>query len=123
MQKHQLPKSFFHRLTTKTSEVVGSPLGLFWAVTVVMLWAIAGPIFKFSDIWREVITTGIAIVNFLMIFLIKNSQNHDSKAVQIKLDELIRSMDSARNEIISIEKTSEKELQRIDDDFFRLILI
>lgn len=120
MRKHLRKKSLFHGLTTKTSEAVGSPLGSFLAITVIIIWAISGPFFRFSDTWQIVITTGTSIITFLMVFLIQNTQNHDSKAVQIKLDELIRSIDSARNEIISVENSSEKELQQLQDDFSKL---
>ena len=120
MRKYRLPKSLFHELTTKTSEAVGSPFGSLLAVTLVILWVISGPFFKFSDTWQIVITTGTSVITFLMVFLIQNTQNHDSKAVQIKLDELIRSIDSARNEIISVEYSSEKDLQEIQEDFSKL---
>ena len=120
MRKYRRPKSLFHELTTKISEAVGSPLGSLLAVTLIMLWLIAGPFFKFSDTWQIVITTGTSVITFLMVFLIQNTQNHDSKAVQIKLDELIRSIDSARNEIISVEYSSEKALQEIQEDFSKL---
>ena len=120
MRKYRRPKSLFHELTTKISEAVGSPLGSLLAVTLIMLWLIAGPFFKFSDTWQIVITTGTSVITFLMVFLIQNTQNHDSKAVQIKLDELIRSLDSARNEIISVEYSSEKALQEIQEDFSKL---
>lgn len=116
MRKPRAEKSFFNKLTSQTSQIVGSPFGSLLAVTVVILWAITGPIFQFSDRWQGVITTGIAIVNFLMIFLIKNSQNHDSKAVQMKLDELIRAISSAHNEIISVEDSSEEELEKMKKD-------
>ena len=120
MEKHLLQKSLFHGLASKTSEAVGSSFGSLLAVTVIIIWAITGPIFKFSDTWQMVISTGTSIVTFLMVFLIQNSQNHDSKAVQIKLDELIRSIDSARNEIISVENSSENELQKLQEDFSKL---
>ncbi len=120
MRKYRRPKSLFHELTTKISEAVGSPLGSLLAVTLIILWLIAGPFFKFSDTWQIVITTGTSVITFLMVFLIQNTQNHDSKAVQIKLDELIRSIDSARNEIISVEYSSEKALQEIQEDFSKL---
>lgn len=107
-------------MTTKTSEAVGSPLGSFIAVSLVILWLMTGPFLKFSDTWQIVITTGTSVITFLMVFLIQNTQNHDSKAVQIKLGELIRSIDSARNEIISVEYSSEKDLQEIQEDFSKL---
>jgi low affinity Fe/Cu permease len=81
---------------------------------------VTGPFFKFSDTWQLVINTGTTIVTFLMVFLIQNSQNRDAKAVQIKLDELIRSIDSARNQIINVENSSEQELKQLQQDFSKL---
>lgn len=117
MRKQRSPQSFFYKLARKTSEAVGSPLASISAVTVIIIWAFTGPIFKFSDTWQLVINTGTTIVTFLMVFLIQNSQNRDAKAVQIKLDELIRAIDSARNEIIDVEDSSEQELQQLQQDF------
>jgi low affinity Fe/Cu permease len=119
--KKQLPqKGLFYKIARQTSEAVGSPLASISAVTVIVIWAITGPIFKFSDTWQLVINTGTTIVTFLMVFLIQNSQNRDSKAVQIKLDELIRSINSARNEIIDVEDASEEELKKLQKDFAKL---
>jgi low affinity Fe/Cu permease len=117
MQKHRKSQSLFYKIARKTSEAVGSPLASISAVTVIIIWAITGPIFKFSDTWQLVINTGTTIVTFLMVFLIQNSQNRDAKAVQIKLDELIRAIHSARNEIIDVENSSEEELQNLQQDF------
>jgi len=117
MRKQRSQQSFFYKLARKTSEAVGSPLASISAVTVIIIWGLTGPIFKFSDTWQLVINTGTTIVTFLMVFLIQNSQNRDAKAVQIKLDELIRAIDSARNEIIDVEDSSEQELQKLQQDF------
>lgn len=118
MPKKRPPQqSLFYKLASKTSEAVGSPFASIAAVTVIIIWAITGPIFKFSDTWQLVINTGTTIVTFLMVFLIQNSQNRDAKAVQIKLDELIRAIASARNEIIDVENAPEQELQRLQQDF------
>jgi low affinity Fe/Cu permease len=120
MRKSPLPQSLFYKLARKTSEAVGSPIASILAVAVVVVWATTGPLFKFSDTWQLVINTGTTIVTFLMVFLIQNSQNRDAKAVQIKLDELIRAIDAARNEIIDVEDSSEQELQRLQQDFSEL---
>jgi low affinity Fe/Cu permease len=117
MRNQRSQQSFFYKLARKTSEAVGSPFASISAVTVIIIWALTGPIFKFSDTWQLVINTGTTIVTFLMVFLIQNSQNRDAKAVQIKLDELIRAIDSARNEIIDVEDSSEQELQKLQQDF------
>jgi low affinity Fe/Cu permease len=107
----------FYKLASKTSEAVGSPFASIAAFTVIIIWATTGPIFKFSDTWQLVINTGTTIVTFLMVFLIQNSQNRDAKAVQIKLDELIRAIASARNEIIDVENSPEQELEKLQQDF------
>ena len=116
-KKHPPQQSLFYKLASKTSEAVGSPFASIAAVTVIIIWATTGPIFKFSDTWQLVINTGTTIVTFLMVFLIQNSQNRDAKAVQIKLDELIRAIASARNDIIDVENSPEQELEKLQQDF------
>jgi low affinity Fe/Cu permease len=113
-------KGVFYKLARKTSEAVGSPLASMLALSVIIIWAITGPLFKFSDTWQLVINTGTTIVTFLMVFLIQNSQNHDSKAVQIKLDELIRAISAASDDIIDVEDSSEQNLKKLQDDFSKL---
>jgi low affinity Fe/Cu permease len=118
--RKQSSQSLFYKLAHRTSEAVGSPVASIGALSVILIWAVTGPVFKFSDTWQLVINTGTTIVTFLMVFLIQNSQNRDAKAVQIKLDELIRSIDTARNAIIDVEDSSEQELQALQQDFSRL---
>jgi low affinity Fe/Cu permease len=120
MRKQSSQHGLFYKLARRTSEAVGSPFASIGAVTVILIWAATGPIFQFSDTWQLVINTGTTIVTFLMVFLIQNSQNRDGKAVQIKLDELIRSIDTARNKIIDVEDSSEQELQDFQQGFSRL---
>lgn len=120
MPKQRSKQGLFYKLARKTSEAIGSPVASFLAVTVIIIWAITGPIFKFSDTWQLVINTGTTIVTFLMVFLIQNSQNRDAKAVQIKLDELLRAISSARDGIIDIEDSSEQELKSLQQDFSKL---
>ncbi len=117
MKKQQPSQGLFYKIARRTSEAVGSPYASIMAVTVIIIWAVTGPIFQFSDTWQLVINTGTTIVTFLMVFLIQNSQNRDAKAVQIKLDELIRSITAARNEVIDIENSPEKDLQKLQQDF------
>jgi low affinity Fe/Cu permease len=119
MHKQSSQQGLFYKLARKTSEAVGSPFASIGALSVILIWATTGPIFKFSDTWQLVINTGTTIVTFLMVFLIQNSQNRDAKAVQLKLDELIRSIDAARNEIIDVENASEQELKDLQQDFSR----
>jgi len=109
--------SLFSRLARGTAEAAGSPLASLLAVSVIIIWGATGPIFQFSDTWQLVINTGTTIVTFLMVFLIQNSQNRDAKAVQIKLDELIRAIADARNKLIDAENATEDEIQEIQADF------
>ncbi len=120
MQRHPPKQSLFYRFARKASEALGSPLASILALLVVILWASTGPVFGFSDTWQLVINTGTTVMTFLMVFLIQNSQNRDAKAVQIKLDELIRSIDSARNQIIDIEDAPEQKLQNLQQDFSKI---
>jgi low affinity Fe/Cu permease len=120
MKKQRSQQGLFYKLARKTSEAVGSPLASILAVTVILVWAVTGPIFKFSDTWQLVINTGTTIVTFLMVFLIQNSQNRDAKAVQIKLDELIRAISSAHDDIIDVEDSSEQTLQELQQTYSKL---
>jgi low affinity Fe/Cu permease len=90
------------------------------AVLVIVVWAITGPLFHFSNTWQLVINTGTTIVTFLMVFLIQNSQNRDSEAVQLKLDELIRAMKSADNSILDTENLTEEALRQLQDRYTHL---
>jgi len=100
----------FDRIAHRVSHFVGMPATFVLAAATIGLWAVTGPIFRFSDSWQLVVNTGTTIVTFLMVFLIQNSQNRDSAALQAKLDELIRSASEARNAYIGIEELSEAEL-------------
>lgn len=105
---------FFGELANRTSIAAGRASTFLLALGVVIVWGISGPIFKFSDTWQLVINTGTTIVTFLMVFLIQNSQNRDSAAIQVKLDELIR-VSAARNSLVGIEHLSDEELEDIRD--------
>ena len=102
-------RKFFNWFATKTSSAAGQPLTFVIAVTVILVWAVTGPIFRFSDTWQLIINTGTTIVTFLMVFLIQNAQNRDGSAIQAKLDEIIRSS-RARNQFIGIEHLTVAEL-------------
>ena len=108
----QAKSSFFLRFANWASRKTGSSYAFLLAVTVVLVWGISGPVFHFSDTWQLVINTGTTIVTFLMVFLIQNSQNRDGMAVQIKLDELIRSMEGAHNMLLDLEKLDDEKLDQ-----------
>lgn len=98
----------------------GQPGMFICAVIVVILWAITGPIFRYSDTWQLVINTGTTIVTFLMVFLIQHTQNRDTAALQLKLDELIRAVNGARNEFLSAEEMEDNDLEILKNEFANL---
>src|SRR6266568_9506478 len=102
----------FSRFAKGMSKMLGHPLAFGIAVLIVIVWAISGPLFQFSDTWQLVINTGTTIVTFLMVFLIQNSQNRDAAAIQVKLDELIR-VSKGQNFFIGLEHLTEEELEEI----------
>ena len=103
---------FFGDLANKTSQAAGRASAFMMAAGVVLVWAITGPLFQYSDTWQLVINTGTTIVTFLMVFLIQNSQNRDSAAIQVKLDELIR-VSAARNSLVGIEHLTDDEIEEL----------
>jgi low affinity Fe/Cu permease len=104
----------FEKFANATAKVSGSSTAFLLCALAVVVWALSGPFFGFSETWQLVINTGTTIVTFLMVFLIQNTQNRDSVALQTKLDELIRASD-AQNEFMGIEKLTDKELERLHD--------
>ncbi len=109
--------NFFHVFARKVAAIVGSPRAFGGAVLCVLIWSLSGPYFGFSDTWQLVINTGTTIVTFLVVFLIQNSQNRDAQAVHLKLDELIRAIKGARNELINLENMSDEELEIMQKEF------
>jgi low affinity Fe/Cu permease len=105
---------WFSRFASRTAQLVGHPYMFMFAVAVLVLWAVSGPFFHFSDTWQLVINTGTTIVTFLVVFLIQNTQNRDARALHLKLDELIRSHSPAHNDMIDIEKLSDEELNELE---------
>lgn len=103
----------FTRIATSASFAAGQPLAFATALTLIGLWILTGPIFSWSDTWQLVVNTATTIVTFLMVFLIQNSQNRDAAALQAKLDEVIRSLRTARNEFIGIEHLTDSEIEAI----------
>lgn len=111
---------YFRIFAHKVSQVVGSPWAFILAMTIIVVWAITGPIFHFSDTWQLVINTSSTIVTFMMVFLIQNTQNRDAKAIHLKLDELIRSVREARKTMVDLEQLSDEDLDRLQKEFHRL---
>ncbi len=105
-------KATFGKIATRVSDAMGSVWAFSVALLVILGWIVTGPIFGFSDTWQLVINTGTTIVTFLMVFLIQNTQNRDAKATELKLDELIRAIGDARNEVIGAESEPEEVLER-----------
>ncbi|SRR6266498_4880645 len=112
--------SWFTRAAKWASRAAGRPMTFMIALTIILIWAITGPIFKFSDTWQLVINTGTTIITFLMVFLIQNTQNRDTEAIQIKLDELIRAVESAHNALLDLEELDDEELDAIRKDYLDL---
>lgn len=118
--KHPKPASLFTRFAKATARAAGRPGAFALAGGALLVWAASGPLFGFSDTWQLVINTGTTIVTFLMVFLIQNTQNRDSEALQVKLDELIRATRGAHNALLDLEELEEEELDRIRADYERL---
>ena len=112
-------KAFIH-FARRTSAVAGRPRTFIIACAIILIWGVTGPLFGFSDTWQLVINTGTTIITFLMVFLIQNTQNRDTEALQIKLDELIRAVKGARNEVIDLEEMDEEELEALRKQYLAL---
>jgi low affinity Fe/Cu permease len=110
----------FRKFAQRVSQWAGSPWSFVIAAFVIVAWAISGPLFGFSDTWQLVINTGTTIATFLMVFLIQNTQNRDSKAVNLKLDEIIRVLGEARNNLVDLENATDEELDALEDQFQKL---
>ena len=104
----------FSGIANATSQAAGRPLTFMIAAAVVLVWAVTGPVFQYSDTWQLVINTGTTIVTFLMVFLIQNTQNRDAKAIHLKLNELVHALSKAHDELIDVEKLSDEELKTLE---------
>src|SRR5215210_4055305 len=120
MSRPAMQVSAFTRFAKWAARATGRPGTFIGAAAIIVLWALLGPIFDFSDSWQLVINTSTTIITFLMVFLIQNTQNRDTEAMQIKLDELIRSMESAQNTVLDLEELDETELDRIRAEYEEL---
>ena len=109
----------FRIFARRSSVILGSAWAFAGAVLVILVWLITGPTFHFSDTWQLIINTATTIITFLMVFLIQNTQNRDAKAVHLKLDELIRAIKDARNELVDLEDLSDEELKKLEEQFRR----
>ena len=112
--------NIFRKFAAKVSLWVGSPLAFLLAFLLILVWAVTGPLFHYSNTWQLTINTGTTIVTFLMVFLIQNTQNRDARAIHLKLDEIIRSLHGARNSMLDLEDLSDEELERLQKEFQRL---
>jgi low affinity Fe/Cu permease len=110
----------FRIMAHKTASAVGSPWAFTLAILAVIVWAILGPMYHYSDTWQLVINTATTIITFLMVFLIQNTQNRDARAFHLKLDELIRGMKGARNYLVDLENCTDEELDQIEKEFQRI---
>ena len=108
---------YFGRFANRSSYYLGSRWSFLAAITVIVAWGVTGPLFHYSDTWQLVINTGTTIVTFLMVFLIQNTQNRDARAIHLKLNELIRAADNARNQMIDIERLTDMELDAMQAHF------
>jgi len=108
--------SWFSQLAAKTAAWTGKPVAFLSAVALIVIWGVTGPIFGYSDTWQLVVNTGTTIVTFLMVFLIQNTQNRDTLALQVKLSELILSLQNADDKLAFVEDTAETDLEEIHDD-------
>jgi low affinity Fe/Cu permease len=115
-------KHAFRRFAAGAATVTGSPGAFLLAVLVILTWAVTGPLFNFSDGWQLTINTGTTIVTFLMVFLIQNTQNRDSVAIQLKLDELLHGVVGARTSLVDLENLSDEDLALLQHEFARLHL-
>lgn len=110
----------FRKFSVCVARFAGTPIAFTISLFVIVGWALSGPVFHFSDTWQLVINTGTTIITFLMVFLIQNMQNRDAKAIHLKLDELIRAIKGARNNLVTLENLSEEELDNLQQQFNRI---
>ena len=121
--KRKVMNEMFRKLAHKASEAAGTAWAFVLAASVILVWALTGPLFGFSDTWQLVINTGTTVLTFLMVFLIQNTQNREAKAIHLKLDELILSIKGARNTMMNLDDLPDEELARLHREFQRLGLV
>jgi low affinity Fe/Cu permease len=126
LKQHEQERDFFcvvsdafRVFARRSSSMLGSAWAFTAALLVIVIWLVTGPVFHFSNTWQLIINTATTIITFLMVFLIQNTQNRDAKAVHLKLDELIRAIRNARNELVDLEELSDEELKKLEEQFRR----
>ena len=127
LREHEKERDFlcvvsdaFRVFARRSSVMLGSAWAFAGAVLVILVWLLTGPTFHFSDTWQLIINTATTVITFLMVFLIQNTQNRDAKGVHLKLDELIRAIKDARDELVDLEDLSDEELQKLEEQFRRM---
>jgi low affinity Fe/Cu permease len=114
-RKHEqsFQQQWFHRFATETGKLAGKPIAFMGAALIIIVWAVSGPVFNYSDTWQLVINTGTTIITFLMVFLIQHSQNRDTAALHVKLSELILAIEGARNEVAAVDDLDDEALEKV----------
>ncbi len=127
LKEHKQERDFFCLISDafrvfahRSSVMLGSAWAFTAAVLVIVVWLVTGPTFHFSDTWQLIINTATTVITFLMVFLIQNTQNRDAKAMHLKLDELIRALKGARNQLVDLENLSDEELRKLEKQFQRM---
>jgi low affinity Fe/Cu permease len=127
LRQHEASRDFvrvvrgaFRIFARRSATLLGSAWAFVGAVLVILVWLLTGPTFHFSDTWQLIINTATTVITFLMVFLIQNTQNRDAKAMHLKLDEVIRALQEARNELVDLEDLSDEDLKRLEIQFKRL---
>jgi low affinity Fe/Cu permease len=127
LKEHEQERDFFcvvsdafRVFARRSSIMLGTAWAFVGATIIILVWLLTGPTFHFSDTWQLIINTGTTIVTFLMVFLIQNTQNRDAKAMHLKLDEVIRALKKARNELVDLEDLSDEELKKLEEQFKQL---
>lgn len=111
---------WFRRFAVWSADVMGSPWMFVANVVLILVWFVSGPLFRFSDTWQLVVNTATTVFTYLAVFLIQNTQNRDAKAIHLKLDELIRSADGARNHLVNLQELTDEELEQLQAEFTKL---
>src|SRR6202011_3018345 len=126
LKKHEQERDFFcvisdafRLFARKSSIMLGSAWAFAGAILIILVWALTGPTFHYSDTWQLIINTGTTLVTFLMVFLIQNTQNSDAKDMHLKLNEIIRSLQNARNELVDLEELADEDLKKLEEQFRR----